>query len=385
LQHSIIERINTALRKGSQFLVAQQSAEGAWRSDVYGQFKDGTALTPLVLQALDDLTAQDPAVAASYTKGIAYLAGFARADSSIDEGPHGLSYPVYTAALTTIVLSQPPNADRRKARDAWLRYLRERQLTEALGWEPTDQEFGGWGFAGTVPRKPGPGELRPSLLESNLSATVCALEALRSAGVTEKEPANALTYLRVLTFLGRCQNFSPDPKKGESTFDDGGFFFIYGDPVRNKAGPAGKDKMGRERFHSYGSMTADGIRALLACGRPVDDTRVAAARRWLEEHFQTDAHPGAFTPENEPRRDAVYFYYCNSAARAFHTLGIQQVQTPRGRVSWATELAEALLRRQQADGSWVNDVRAQREDDPVVATALALGALEVCRSSLLSR
>ncbi len=380
-QPSQLQNVDAALRKGAHFLVTQQSANGAWRSDVYGQFKDGPSLTPLVLQALGGIATGDAEIEKACRKGAAYLAGLARADGSIDEGPHGLSYPAYTAALATTVLSQPANAAHRKARDAWLRYLRERQLTEALGWEPNDREFGGWGFAGLPPRKPGKEELRQALLESNLSATVYALEALRAAEVPEEE----LPYLRALVFLGRCQNFNPAAAQREPAFDDGGFFFIYDDPVRNKAGPAGKDKAGRERYHSYGSTTADGLRALILCGAPAKDVRVTAAQRWLEEHFRTDAQPGTYAPENEPRRDAVYYYYCCSTARAFRAAGVRELTTPHGRVNWAKELAEALLQRQREDGSWINDVRAQREDDPIVATSLALEALAACRASILGQ
>jgi len=36
-------------------------------------------------------------------------------------------------------------------------------------------------------------------------------------------------------------------------------------------------------------------------------------------------------------------------------------------------LAKELLRRQGADGSWVNDAVEVRDDDPLVATPFALG------------
>ena len=49
---------------------------------------------------------------------------------------------------------------------------------------------------------------------------------------------------------------------------------------------------------------------------------------------------------------------------------------------WAEALAEELLRRQHSDGSWVNDAVEVREDDPLVATPLAAGALAVCRDAL---
>src|SRR4051794_3371328 len=43
-----------ALAAGVEYLLAQQAKDGAWRSDVYATFKDGPALTPLVVTALQE-------------------------------------------------------------------------------------------------------------------------------------------------------------------------------------------------------------------------------------------------------------------------------------------------------------------------------------------
>jgi squalene-hopene/tetraprenyl-beta-curcumene cyclase len=302
----------------------------------------------------------------------------ARADGTIDEGEHGLSQPLYTAALATTVLSQPEAADHRAARDAWLKDLRRRQLTEALGWGPADKPYGGWGYCAVLPRKPPPGEGGPPLLESNLSATCFALRALRAAGCPADDPA----FQTALVFVKRCQNYADDPARRDPAFDDGGFFFIYDDPVRNKAGVAGRDGAGRERFASYGSATADGLGCLLACGVGPDDPRTNAARRWLETHFDVATHPGNYPADRETGRAAVYFYYCRSLAHALDALGVKELDTPAGKVRWAEVLAEELLKRQREDGSWVNEALAQRENDPLVATPEAAEALAVCRSVL---
>src|SRR5262249_58286157 len=45
-------RCDIAQKKASGWLASIQSHDGAWRSHVYGTFKDGTALTPLALHAL---------------------------------------------------------------------------------------------------------------------------------------------------------------------------------------------------------------------------------------------------------------------------------------------------------------------------------------------
>jgi squalene-hopene/tetraprenyl-beta-curcumene cyclase len=109
---------------------------------------------------------------------------------------------------------------------------------------------------------------------------------------------------------------------------------------------------------------------------------VAAARRWLEEYFRADTHPGNYVREREPLRSSVYYYYSWSAAQAFQVLGVREVATKAGTVCWAEALADELMKRQREDGSWVNAAGAQREDDPLVATGLAASALAVCRSAL---
>ena len=209
----------------------------------------------------------------SIEKGTEYLAKMVRDDGTIASPPLGFVYPVYTAANAVVVLARSTHSNREKALTAWLKELRSRQLIEPLGWRPDDRFYGGWGYSKDLPTKPVDGQLLGPPAEPNLSATVFALEALRSAGLPSDDPA----VQKALRFVRRCQNFAADRQMFDDRFDDGGFFFIQGDPIRDKAGPAGSDRNGRQRFASYGSSTADGLRALLLCGLPADDARIRAA------------------------------------------------------------------------------------------------------------
>ena len=373
----LAERINSALVSAGKFLAAEQSPDGAWRSKVYGPFRDGPSLTPYVLTCVYLLPRGDT-TAGALRHGHEYVS------SLLDE--HGrlrepLISPVYTAAPASWVAMFAGASPRDlRARDAWLRYLRGRQLDASLGWKESDAPFGGWGYSAAVPHKPAPGEPSPPLVESNLSATVYALGALRCADVPPDDPA----YRNVLAFVRRCQNFSDDPAARDARFDDGGFFFIPGDAAKNKAGVAGVDRSGRTRFHSYGSMTADGVRALLHAGLPPASPRVVAGRRWLEENFRADTNPGVFEPDREVLRGATYYYYCWSVAHGFLHLGVREVRAAQGGregepVAWAEALAAELLARQRPDGSWSNRFTDSREDDPLVATPAAAAALVICR------
>jgi hypothetical protein len=362
------------LARGVDYLLAEQSEDGAWRSDVYATFKDGTALTPLVVTALQDAHdahVRNPAVEAAIKKGLVWLAKFAKADGTIEPPADGFDYPAYTSSLAVKALSHASAKDFAKARDAWVKYLKERQLTEKLGWKPEEKQYGGWGYCRAIPKKPEPGTFAPPLIESNLSATLFALDALRAAGVTDAE-----VYANAAIFVRRCQNFSlpvPGPVPGWWRHYDGGFHFIYDDPVRNKAGVAHPNPV---IFYSYGSTTADGLRALALCAQPDDSVRRDAAGAWLVKNFRADTHPGAYVKTHEPNREAVYYYYAASAARAFRE---HRLTLPDGR-DWAAELSVELARRQAKDGSWANPVEVVRENDPLVATSYAVSALARCRT-----
>jgi squalene-hopene/tetraprenyl-beta-curcumene cyclase len=379
---SRIERIDAALSAAGKYLAERQAADGSWPSEVYGTFKSGDALTGLVLTTLIELESA-PGGAPDrdcIDRATQYLVAMVGDDGRVHPPEQALAYPVYTAAGAVIALSRIDEAALRPARDAWLAFLRERQLAEPLSWQPADHEYGGWGYAHELPRKPAASVPVGNLAEPNLSATVFALAALRAAGVKSDDPA----VQTALVFVRRCQNFADEGADRDAKFDDGGFYFIHDDPVRNKAGVAGTDHTGRTRFASYGSATADGLRALQLCGLSDDDPRVAAAWSWLDRHFDADSHPGDYALDRQAARPAVYFYYCYSfleAVAAANSPGPAPANTTR----WAAAIADALLARQRPDASWKNDAVDVREDDPLIATALAASTLVRCRQLLLTR
>jgi squalene-hopene/tetraprenyl-beta-curcumene cyclase len=365
------EAIDRSVAAGTRALISAQSPDGTWRSRTYGALKDGLSLTPTVLKAV----VFAPDVGGSETarrRGAAYLVGRVRPDGTIDAGPFGLSFPVYSAAEAAIVLTRVEVAGAGPARLAWLDALRERQLAEDLGWDPADLPFGAWGDAVSPSVKADAG----SPADADLSSTLFAVGSLRIAGASADDPA----VRKAMRFVVRCQNLPEEGEEDAPDFDDGGFFFTPTDPVRNKAGVAGTDPRGRIRYHSYGSATADGLRALLRCGLSPAHPRVVAARRWLERHFSAEHNPGAFEPARAAERDATFFYYAWSLAHAFRALGGRMEEGVGRETAWAEMLARELIRRQRADGTWSNRLTASKEDDPLVATPLALGALGLCRA-----
>ncbi len=356
----IATRIDAALAQGGAYLVVRQNADGAWTSDVYPTFRSGTALTPMILRALNR-TMVSPDGDESRMQGARWLQAHV---AEHDANSEPLDYPVYAVSNTLALLCDPPCPVRRETCDRLVAMLREHQLAENLGWHSDDSGYGGWGYSQLPPRKPAAGTPVSPLVEANLSATVFALEALSCAGVTNDDPM----ILRARAFVERCQNFGNDP-----AYDDGGFYFVAADPVRNKAGVAGRDVQGRERFVSYGSTTADGLRALLLCGEASDSPRVQAARRWLDRRFNPAVHPGEYPERREAARQSPYFYYVHSLTEAW----LRLPPSP-DTIAQARALAEELISRQAEDGSWKNSAVDVREDDPLVATPMALLALRGC-------
>jgi squalene-hopene/tetraprenyl-beta-curcumene cyclase len=372
-----LAELDAALKRAADYFVGTQSKDGAWRSKTYGCFRESIDLTPYVMSALFFMPGGGAEARKAFRKGTELLLSRVDAGGKVDAS--GVLFPVYTAASASrVVVLGNKDVRHRRAQKAWLDFLRERRLSGRLGWEPSDSAFGGWGFSLAVPRKPEEGLPRERFFESNLSATVFGIAALRSARVPKEDPV----WGEILVFVRRCQNFAENPRQADPSFDDGGFFFIPEDPLQNKAGIAGCDRFGRRRFRSYGSMTADGLRALLRCGLPADHPRVRAARQWLEKRFTPKENPGVFARDREVLRNATYYYWSWAVAHAFLGLGLRTVRTREGTVDWARALADELVARQRPDGSWRNPLTDAKEDDPLVAGPWAAAALAICRAVL---
>lgn len=348
-------RVDDAVGRATAFLLAAQSPDGAWRSEVYGNMKDDPALTPLVLKVLVSLGPTRETLPA-IRRGAGYLASFVGADGRIEGARVG--YPVYTSALAVMALTKLGDAEHLPTRNAWLAFLVERQLTEAHGFAPDDPAHGAFSYAA---RLDSPGE---AAADANLSATLFALGALRATGSEPSDPE----LVKALGFVKRCQRHGT----GEPG-DDGGFVMSPINPTWNKTGvPEG----GGTRSPSYGSMTADGLRALLACGEPLDAPRVLAAQGWLVERFSAREVPGDFSRASAGTRRSYTLYWLWSVAHLLPRLDHPATD------AWAKEIALVLLPLQRADGSFANDFKEGREDDPIVGTCLAVGALAHSRRRL---
>jgi hypothetical protein len=317
-----------AQARGVEFLVKARSPEGGWHSTRYRDMAEGPELSPFVLKALLYSNASKEVTQPS----VDYLLA--------QQPSKTLIYPVYTSAGMLMA--------RLDREGLWERFLLDFQADEHLGWSPADPSYGGWSYAMLPPRKP-KGDI-PTLSQSNLPSTLFALGGLSMAGALTPE-----TSKKALTFLQRCQNFP----------GDGGFCASPSDPSMNKA----------DGHTSYGSATSDGLRGLLRCGLAPDHPRVRAARSWTEKHLSSAVHPGDFPKGRFFDRDSLYFYYCWSTAHALAALQRAGAKLSAKELAWQAEIGTVIEGRQNQNGSWTNPAGATREDDPLVATPMALAIL----------
>jgi hypothetical protein len=353
------------LRSALAFLGARQSRDGSWRSDHYGAFREGDALTPLALWAMQ-AAPRLMAPSGVFAGGVRWLERWTDAREKDQGSGAEPRYPLFAASYAAQVFA----AEGDKRRAAVCAGMVERlRVSSALGWPANDPACGAWGDSPFPPRLPQDVHPAPDMLAPNLSATLLGVRALAAGGCSAK-PADARPFIET------CQNFA----KPASQFDDGGFVFAPDDSVRNKAGAAGRDASGRMRFHSYGSATCDGLLALGVCGLPHDHPRMAAAAGWLSQHGAGMGQTGPWMAGRDGARESLAFYYAQGLADALTALSAH----PDFR-AWAAaqrrRLASDLVARQREDGAWEGMASDSCEDDPILATAFGIRALARIRTN----
>jgi hypothetical protein len=341
-----------AARRGYDWLWRQQAPDGGIHSVTYGVLKPGHSLTALALWA----TALAPAEvrarqAGAIGRAFEFLARATAASGAVGTGGGVTDYPTYTSAFLLLALSElrPPGWEEAARRQ--VAFLCGMQISERGGWLTSDLAYGGFGFGGVAPTKP-IGEQ-----DVNLSVTSWVVTALRAAGVASDDE----TMRRARVFVRRCQQ-----ARALEGRPAGGFFFSPA-AIENasKAGFAGPEKL--ENARAYGSTTCDGVAALVACGARRGDAELDAALGWLATAtVETDRVPGFEAADRQHMGQAIRFYWLAALARVARCLESPDV---------AARAQRHLTALQRADGSWRNEVDLMKEDDPVVATALALLAL----------
>jgi squalene-hopene/tetraprenyl-beta-curcumene cyclase len=330
-------------RAGVAFLRQSQGADGSFSSQA------GPGVTGLVAAAL--LSIGVPKNDAMVDKAIVYLLKTKRADGGLyAEGSRHANYETCLAIMALSKANEQGEYD--GVLQAAQRFVKGEQWDEGEGLGPKDPAFGGAGYGS---------KSRP-----DLSNTSFFIEALRSTGVEESDPA----IQRALAFVNRCQNLeSPaNDTPFASKLNDGGFYYT---PAAGGDSMAGKDEA-TGGLRSYASMTYAGLKSMLYAGVGPEDFRVKAATKFLKKNYSVTNNPGM--------GPAGLFYYLQTMSKALAMVGAETFESDSGARSWRSDILEQLQKTQKVDGSWTNPEPRWMEGDPNLVTGYALLTLANLKS-----
>ncbi len=336
--------------KAIAYLQSSQEANGGWST------KRSPGVTGVVLTGLlrtGKMTPETPVAA----KSLGYIESLINPEEKHIAGrAPQVQLKNYVTSINVMALTAANREDKYKKiiGDAAL-FLKKLQWDEEEGKAPGSDFHGGAGY--------------DSKSRPDLSNTQFFLEALKSAGIPESDPA----FQKASIFVSRCQNL-----KGEhndqlwaGAINDGSFIYSAAGGGSTKV-----DGPYPNGFPGYGSMTYAGIKSMIYCGVTKDDPRVKKAYEWIQKHYTVDANPGM--PEVFAHRGLYYYYH--TMAKCLDLLGVDEVVDAKGVThNWRADLIAALAKRQRPDGSWVNDRDQWMEGDPNLVTGYALMALSHCK------
>ncbi len=335
--------IDSLSRKAVAFLRPRQAAEGNWSPD-----RKEPGITALVVTALlrsSQVAPNEPVI----TKALGYLEKFVGPQGGLSEAAHAN----YSTAISLMAFQE---ANRDGKYDAFLKggqkFLTGKQWDESEGKGPDSDFYGGAGYGGSNSRP-------------DLSNTAFMIEALRDSGLPADDPA----MKKALVFVSRCQNlkseFNDQPWAGK--VNDGGFVYTAANGGQSMAG-----KTDDGGLRSYAGMTYAGLKSMIYAGLKPDDPRVKAALAYIAKNYSLDENPGM-------GQKGLYYYY-QTFAKAMALLGQPKFTDASGKGhDWRAELVEALAKRQDPSGSWVNKADSFMEGDPNLVTSYALMALSYAR------
>ena len=317
------------------FLRQSQAPDGSFSAQA------GPGVTGLVASALLSIGVpeEDPMV----RKSIEYLLKTKKESGGLHaEGSRHANYETCLAMMALSKINKDGKFD--QVLTSAQKFVKGEQWDEGEGISPKDPAFGGAGYGS---------KSRP-----DLSNTAFFIEALRSTGVAESDPA----IQRALAFVNRCQNLeSPaNDTPFASKLNDGGFYYT---PANGGDSMAGKDEA-TGGLRSYASMTYAGLKSMLYAGVSPEDYRVKAAVKYLSKNYSVTSNPGM--------GPAGLYYYLQTMSKALGVMGRDSFETQDGARPWKKDVIEQLSKTQKVDGSWTNPEPRWMEGDPNLVTAYAL-------------
>jgi len=356
------DRIAPAMDKGIAFLRSAQSADGGWKGHLPGSDPAVTALVARVFIQHPDYGPTHPDV----LRAIDFILKHRQPNGGIYNPQVGFAN--YTTSIAVMALAATKDKRHANAIAEGQNYLKGHQWIEnkhdsqGVSINSGHAWYGGAGYGR---------HKRP-----DLSNTQMMIEALHESGLPKDDPA----YRKALKFIQRCQMFS---QTNDQPFargaEDGGFIYTCANEGESKAGTVVVD--GRPMLRSYGSMTYAGFKSMLYANVSRDDVRVRRALDWIRCHWTLESNPNMPGAQSQ---EGLYYYY-HVFAKAMRAWGEPVLVDAQGaKHDWRAELCGQLIRRQRADGHWINEADRWYEGNPYLVTAYALLSLQEATAELRS-
>ncbi len=339
LSEELQARVEEAQARGYAYLRDQQAADGSWSDRRF------PGMSALALWSMARAGLEENAV--SMERASEYIASCAQPDG-------GLYVPIpnrrggglgnYNTCLCLTALHAA------NGKDKYLKLLlAARAYIASTQIEAEGVHEGGFGYDKSSPRA-----------YTDLNNTFYAVDAMRLTQDLEESRPVGQKRVEIDWDAARQYVLSMQVTEGDEA---GGFLYNRELPQKPKEGETPVVKL-----RAYGSMSYAGLLAMLHCELSREDPRVRSTYQYLAKHWTLEENPGQ-------GNQGLYFYY-EVLARALDAAGMDTIVREDGTmIDWRAELAEALLKRQQADGSWVNESNRFWEGDPVLSTSYALLAL----------
>lgn len=339
-------RRSAAISKAVVFLRKMQNDDGSFSAEL------GPGITSLVTTSLlrQGIPEQDPVI----SKALNYLEQFVQEDGGIYR-PESI-YRNYETSLAMMCFAECKGDRFQGYLERATGFVKKIQWDADEGHELDSPSYGGAGYGK---------HKRP-----DLSNTTFMVEAMKSAGVKSDDPA----MQRALIFISRCQNLESQHNTLEfsSKINDGGFYYTGAAGGSSQAGTV--ETPNGLGLRSYGSMTYAGLKSMIYAGLDKDDARVKAATKWISKNYTLNVNPGM-----RAKYDGLYYYY-HTFAKSLSALGTDKVKDDKGvEHDWKSELILELAKKQQKNGSWVNESDRWLEGDAELVTAYALLSLSYCK------
>ncbi len=353
------DQAKAAVDKGIRFLREKQDGVG-WKFSAKAPNPDIGITALCALAMMESPRKYRETDGPFMSKPLEWLASSQQKDGSI----HGGMLATYNTSVAVLALAASGNAAYKPILAKAGEYIRVVQSDEAEGYASGDRYYGGVGYGG---------DERP-----DLSNTQFAVEAARAAGVSKDDPF----FRKAATFASRSQNLSEtnDLKDKEPAVgNDGGGYYAPGvNAGESKAGMVTLAD-GRKIRKSYGSMSYALLKTYVFCDIDRRDARVKALLEWIGKNYSVTENPG-MRQEGKPLSEKTgLFYYYLTMARALGAAGDGALTGADGKaIAWKESLAKQIVSLQKADGSWANENSEFWENSPVLATSMALNALNAC-------